>query len=55
MSVFKHRVLIERPIGEVFAFLHDPANDPLWQTSLVESKPSLRAIAGIAAWREAKR
>jgi uncharacterized protein YndB with AHSA1/START domain len=40
VSVFKHSVLIERPIEEVFAFLHDPANDPVWQTSLVESKLS---------------
>ena len=40
MSVFKHSVLIERPTEDVFAFLHDPANDPLWQTSLLESKLS---------------
>ena len=40
MSVFKHSVMIQRPIEEVFAFLHDPANDPVWQTGLVETKLS---------------
>lgn len=40
MSMFEHSVLIRRPIEEVFAFLHDPANDPVWQTSLVETRLS---------------
>lgn len=40
MGVFKHSVMIQRPTEEVFAFLHDPANDPVWQTGLIETKLS---------------
>lgn len=29
--------MIDRPIGEVFAFVHDPRNDASWQTTLIES------------------
>jgi hypothetical protein len=38
MTVFTHSVVVERPIEEVFAFLDEPANDPIWQTSLVEAR-----------------
>jgi hypothetical protein len=29
--------VIERPIEAVFRFVHDPANDAAWQTTLIES------------------
>jgi uncharacterized membrane protein len=29
--------VIDRPIEEVFAFVHDPRNDASWQTTLIES------------------
>jgi len=37
MSTIERSVVIDRPIEEVFRFLHDPRNDSLWQTTLVES------------------
>ena len=30
--------MIDRPIEEVFRFVHDPRNDAFWQTTLIESK-----------------
>jgi uncharacterized membrane protein len=38
MSKVERGVVIERPIQEVFDFVHDITNDPLWQTTLVESE-----------------
>jgi hypothetical protein len=29
--------MIDRPIEEVFAFVHDPRNDASWRTTLIES------------------
>lgn len=40
MSSFDHSVVIDRPIEEVFAFVHDPANDSMWQPMLAESSVS---------------
>jgi uncharacterized membrane protein len=38
MSRIEHSVVIDRPIQEVFDFVHDIANDPLWQTTIVEQE-----------------
>jgi uncharacterized protein YndB with AHSA1/START domain len=37
MTTIQRSILIDRPVEEVFAFTHEPANDALWQTTLVES------------------
>ena len=34
----EHTVVIERPIEEVFAFATDPNNDPLWQSTSLETE-----------------
>lgn len=34
----EHRVMIERPIEEVFAFVADPENDTLWQSTTLEAE-----------------
>ena len=38
MSKIERSVIVDRPIGEVFEFIHDPTKDALWQTTIVESK-----------------
>ncbi len=38
MATHEHSVVIERPLEEVWAFLHDPDNDSRWQPSLSESR-----------------
>jgi hypothetical protein len=37
MTRIQRSIVIARPVEEVFAFTHEPANDSLWQTTLVES------------------
>ena len=34
----EHSVVIERPVEEVFAFATDPNNDPLWQSTSLETE-----------------
>ena len=36
MTNFQAKVFIDRPVGEVFAFLMDPDNDPTWQSTILE-------------------
>ncbi len=38
MTKIEHSVVIERPPEDVWAFVHDPANDPKWQTTIIESR-----------------
>ena len=38
MTKVEHSVVIERPPEEVWAFVHEPANDPKWQTTIVEAR-----------------
>ena len=38
MVELEYKVTIERPPAEVFAFLHDPANDPKWQVGTIETR-----------------
>ena|SRR5437867_4396848 len=37
MSKIERSIVIDRPIDAVFRFVHDPANDATWQTTLIES------------------
>jgi hypothetical protein len=37
MSKIERSIVIKRPIDEVFGFVHEPANDASWQTTLIES------------------
>jgi len=37
MSKIERSVVIDRPIDEVFEFVHDTSKDALWQSTLVES------------------
>ena len=38
MTRVEHSVVIERPAEQVWEYVHDPSNDGVWQSSLVESK-----------------
>lgn len=38
MTKLSESVVIERPVEEVFGFLDEPANNPLWQPGTVESR-----------------
>ena len=47
MIEVEHGMVIARPVGEVFAFLHDPANDPKWQRGTVESRQTSEGPLGV--------
>jgi carbon monoxide dehydrogenase subunit G len=38
MTRIERSIVIDRPVGEVWEFVHDIANDRLWQTTLIESE-----------------
>jgi hypothetical protein len=38
MTHIERSIVISRPVGEVWEFVHDIANDRLWQTTLTESE-----------------
>ena len=38
MTRIERSIVIERPIEEVWEFVHEPANDALWQTTLTDSE-----------------
>ena len=40
MSRFEHSVTIERPLEEVWDYVMDPANDPVWQSMVIEARCS---------------
>ena len=42
----EHSVTIERPIEEVFAFTADPNNNPLWQSTTLETQTSSEVDVG---------
>jgi uncharacterized protein YndB with AHSA1/START domain len=42
MATFEHTAQIDRPVGEVFAFLTEPSNLPRWQMSLIAVRPHRR-------------
>jgi hypothetical protein len=37
MSKIERSIVIDGPIDAVFRFVHEPANDASWQTTLIES------------------
>jgi hypothetical protein len=39
MSSIERSIVIEKPINDVWDFVQDTANDALWQTTLIESRP----------------
>ena len=39
MTTIERSIMIDRPVDEVFEFVHDTTKDAMWQTTLVESKP----------------
>jgi uncharacterized protein YndB with AHSA1/START domain len=45
----EHTVLIDRPIEEVFAFVTDPDNDPLWHASTLEAQQTSEGAVGLGA------
>ena len=47
MATFEDRTVIERPIEEVFAFLHDPANDPKWTVGVSEARQMSQGPMGV--------
>ncbi len=44
----EHNVVIERPIEEVFAFVTDPNNDPLWQSTSLETEQTSEGPVDVA-------
>jgi len=38
MTKIERSIVIDRPVDDVWDFVHDVANDRLWQTTLVESE-----------------
>jgi len=40
MISMKHAVVINRPVGDVFAFVADQANEPKWHTDVLEVNPA---------------
>jgi uncharacterized membrane protein len=37
VSMIERSIVIDRPVDEVFNFVHEPRNDASWQTTLIES------------------
>jgi hypothetical protein len=35
--MIERSIVIDRPVDEVFNFVHEPRNDASWQTTLIES------------------
>ena len=42
-------VVIERPVEEVFAFATDPENDPLWQSTSLETEQTSGGPVGVGS------
>ncbi len=36
MTTIEHSVMIERPVEDVWAYVSDPANNPVWQGPVIE-------------------
>ena len=43
----EHTIVIERPIEEVFAFATDPENEPLWQSTSLETEQTSGGPVGV--------
>lgn len=49
MTRFEHSVTIERPLEEVWAYVIDPANDPVWQGAIVEVRRGAGVPLGVGS------
>jgi uncharacterized membrane protein len=47
MSKIEHSIVINRPIEDVFRFVHHPPNDSAWQTTLIESEQVEEGALGV--------
>jgi uncharacterized membrane protein len=47
MSTIEHSIVINRPIDDVFRFVHKPQNDPSWQTTLIECQQVEEGPVGV--------
>ncbi len=45
MIAIEDSVMVNRPSGEVFSFVSEPANDPKWQSDVLESRSTLEGPA----------
>jgi hypothetical protein len=50
-----HSVEIERPVEEVWDYVHDPRNDAVWQSTLIETKQSTEPLVPGARLVEVRR
>lgn len=49
MVKFEHSIVINRPVDEVFAFVTNPENDPLWIQSTQKAKQTSDGPMGVGA------
>ncbi len=45
MPTLEMSIVIKRPVEEVFAFVENPENEPIWRHSRVESEVETRGVA----------
>jgi hypothetical protein len=55
MSKIERSIVIGRPIDVVFRFVHDPANDASWQTTLIESTKVDESPVGVGTQIQERR
>ena len=49
MEKFGNSIFIKRPIGEVFDFTNDPANDAKWQDDIVSAEATSEGPRGVGS------
>jgi uncharacterized membrane protein len=49
VQTFQNNITIARPAGEVFAFLADLRNIPLWNYAIARTVPTSPGPAGVGA------
>ena len=55
MNRIERRIVIDLPAGEVFDFTHDLANNPLWQSTLIETQPLTEGPMRVGwRWRDVR-
>jgi uncharacterized membrane protein len=47
MTKIERSIVIDRPVVQVWDFVHEPANDPRWQTTLVETRTLTERPMGV--------
>jgi uncharacterized membrane protein len=56
MTKIERSIVINRPVADVFEFTHDLANNPLWQTTLVEVEPLTEGPMRVGArWKDVRK